>query len=128
MTKMGKMVATVGLVSALAAALSACSTQSDPDEIGVCIDPKTELRLADDACDPDGNDRDSSVWFFYHSSGGYSAPPIGQKVVKSQGSLKPTSMNYSRGGVPTNGSVISKSTISRGGFGAGGVKGGSSGG
>lgn len=64
MTKMGKMVATVGLVSALAAALSACSTQSDPDEIGVCIDPKTELRLADDACDPDGNDRDSSVWFF----------------------------------------------------------------
>ena len=127
MARMGKMVSTVGLVAAVAAALSACSS-SEPDEIGVCIDPKTEMRLADDQCDADGNDRASSVWFFYHSSGGYSAPPIGQKVTKSHGNLKPTSSNYSRGGVPASGSVISKSTISRGGFGAGAVKGGSSGG
>jgi hypothetical protein len=125
--KMGRMVATVGLVSAVAATLSACSVSSDPDEIGVCHHPVTMERIDDDKCDPDGNDRNGAIWFYYSANNGHSAPPVGQKVTKSHGSYKPTSSNYQRGGVPSSGSVISKSTISRGGFGAGGVKGSSGG-
>lgn len=127
MAKMGKMVATVGLVAAVAAALSGCAMEDAPDEVGVCIDPKTEMRLDDDKCDRDGNDREGSVWFFYNTSHGHSSPPVGQKVNRSHGTMKPTTTSFTRGGVPTTGSVISKSAISRGGFGTGvsGTKGGS---
>lgn len=130
----GSMVSTVGLVSALAIALSACSVSpSEADEIGVCVDPKTEQRIDDDKCS-DGSDGwesdDGSVWFWYSTSSGYNAPPVGQKVSKSHGySGAPKSSAYARGGVPTSGSTISKSSISRGGFGTGSAgKGSSSGG
>ena len=131
MAKMGKMVATVGLVSAVAAVLSACAVSADEaDEIGVCIDPNTNTRIDDDKCvdGSEGWDGDgSSVWFWYSTTSGHSAPPLGHKVNTSHGySGAPKATYYARGGVPHNGSVINKATISRGGFG-GASKGGSSG-
>lgn len=133
MTKQGTMVNTVGLVSALALALAACTVApSEADEIGVCIDPKTEERVEDDRC-TDGSEgwesSDGSVWFWYSTSSGHSAPPVGQKVTKSHGYTgQPKSSYYSRGGVPKAGSTISKSTIARGGFGSGSAGKGSAGG
>lgn len=118
------MVQTVGLVSALAVILAGCSVApSEADEIGVCVNPRTEERIEDDRC-PDGTDgwesEDGSVWFWYSTSSGHTAPPIGQKVTKSNGYTgSPKTSYYSRGGVPNTGSTISKSTIARGGFGSG---------
>lgn len=115
---------TVGLVSALALVISGCSVSpTEADEIGVCIDPKADLRVSDDKCS-DGSEGwesdDGSVWFWYSTSSGHNAPPVGQKVSKSHGYAgQPKSSYYARGGVPTSGSTISKSTISRGGFGTG---------
>jgi len=132
MSKQGTMVNTVGLVSALAIVLAGCSVApSEADEIGVCIDPKTEQRIDDDNCS-DGSEGwesdNGSVWFWYSTNSGHSAPPVGQKVTRSHGySGAPKSSYYSRGGVPTSGSTISKSAISRGGFGSGSAGKGSSG-
>ena len=120
----GKMTHTIPLVSALAFVLAGCTvSQAEADEIGVCIDPKTETRIDDDKCS-DGSEgwesNDGSVWFWYSTSSGYNAPPVGQKVTPSHGySGSPKTSAYSRGGVPTSGSTISKSTIARGGFGSG---------
>jgi hypothetical protein len=133
MTKQGTMVNTVGLVAALAIVLAGCAVSpSEADEIGVCIDPKTDQRIDDDKCS-DGYEGwesdDGSVWFWYSTNSGYNAPPVGQKVLKSNGySGAPKSTSYARGGVPTSGSTISKSTISRGGFGSGTAGKGSAGG
>lgn len=124
---------TIGLVSALALVISGCTVSpSEADEIGVCIDPKTETRIDDDKCS-DGSEGwesdDGSVWFWYSTSSGHTAPPVGQKVTKSHGYTgSPKSTYYARGGVPTSGSTISKSTIARGGFGSGSAGKGSSGG
>ena len=129
----GKTCSTLGLVSALAVVLAGCSVApSEADEIGVCINPKTEERIEDDRCS-DGSEGwdsdDGSVWFWYSTSSGHSAPPIGQKINQSHGYKgAPKSTTYARGGVPNAGSVISKSTIARGGFGAGNAGKGSSGG
>lgn len=65
----GRTCATLGLVSALAVVLAACSVApSEADEIGVCIDPKTQQRIDDDKCS-DGSEGwetdDGSVWFWY---------------------------------------------------------------
>lgn len=133
MAKQGKMVHSVGLVSALALVLAGCAVSPDEaDEIGVCINPRTDERIDDDRC-TDGSEGwesdDGSVWFWYSTNSGHNAPPIGQKVTKSHGYTGgPKSSYYSRGGVPKTGSAISKSTISRGGFGVGNAGKGSSGG
>lgn len=119
-----KIPGTVGLVASLALILAGCTAApADSDEIGVCIDPKTDQRIEDDEC-PNGRNgwesENGSVWFWYSTSSGHSAPPIGQKVIRSTGySGAPTATYHSRGGVPKAGSVISKSTIARGGFGSG---------
>lgn len=129
----GSTCSTLGLVSALALVLAGCSVApSEADEIGVCINPKTEERIEDDRCS-DGSDGwesdDGSVWFWYGVNSGHSAPPVGQKVSSGHGYRgQPKATNFSRGGVPKAGSVISKSTIMRGGFGAGNAGKGSSGG
>lgn len=129
----GTKTSTIGLVSAVALVLSGCSTApADADEIGVCIDPKTEQRIDDDKC-TDGSEgwesSDGSVWFWYATSSGHNAPPIGQKVSKSHGYTgQPKAPYFARGGVPATGSVISKSTIARGGFGTGTAGKGSAGG
>lgn len=131
--KQGKMVNTVGLVSALALALSGCTVSpAEADEIGVCINPKTEERIDDNRC-TDGSEgwesEDGSVWFWYSTSSGHTAPPVGQKVTRSHGYTgTPKSSYYARGGVPKAGSSISKSTIARGGFGSGSAGKGSAGG
>lgn len=115
---------TVGLVSALALVISGCTVApAEADEIGVCINPKTEERVDDDQCS-DGSEGwesdNGSVWFWYATNSGHSAPPIGQRVTSSHGHVgAPKSSFYSRGGVPKAGSTISKSTIARGGFGSG---------
>lgn len=120
----GSMRSTIGLVSSLAVVLAGCSVApSEADEIGVCINPKTEERIEDDRCS-DGSEGwesdDGSVWFWYGANSGHSAPPVGQRVSSTHGYVgTPKSSSYSRGGVPKTGSVISKSTIARGGFGAG---------
>lgn len=115
---------TLGLVTALALVLSGCGVApSDADEIGVCIDPRTDQRIDDDKCS-DGSEGwesdDGSVWFWYSTSSGHNAPPVGQKITRGNGYVgAPKSSAYARGGVPTSGSTISKSTIARGGFGSG---------
>jgi hypothetical protein len=129
----GSTCSTIGLVSSLALVLAGCSVApAEADEIGVCINPKTEERIEDDRCS-DGSDGwesdDGSVWFWYGINSGHTAPPVGQKVNVSHGHKGgPGTMNHARGGVPKAGSTISKSTIARGGFGAGNAGKGSSGG
>lgn len=129
----GATCSTLGLVSALAVVLAGCSVApSEADDIGVCVD-KNDTRVEDDKCTDGSDDNwtsdDGSVWFWYSTSSTHTAPPVGQKVTPSQGYKgAPKATSYARGGVPTAGSSISKSTIARGGFGAGNAGKGSAGG
>lgn len=133
-SKQGRMKpGSVGLVAALALVISGCSVPpAEADEIGVCINPKTQERIEDDRCS-DGSESwesdDGSVWFWYSTTSGHNAPPVGQKVTPSHGYTgAPGKSYYARGGVPKAGSQISKDTIQRGGFGSGSAGKGSSGG
>lgn len=83
------------LVAAMTAAgLTACGMAdaedgAEPDQLGVCVDPNTELRVDDDLCgDYDDDGHSSSGFFFLWMSTGssHSVPAVGSKVPVAAGS------------------------------------------
>jgi hypothetical protein len=95
------------------------------DYVAVCTDPRSGDRVDDDKCgnapqdfhgEPSPNT--SFLWFYMTTSGGHSAPPVGQRIdgIGSYTTPKPSTASappaIQRGGVPSTGGPIT-----RGGFG-----------
>lgn len=144
-TLLGRMPRLV-LIPALAALLAGCGdmfaddSAGDADYAAVCTDPRTEMRVDDAQCagapeqyaGSNGLDSGSSfVWFYMPTGGGYSAPPVGQRVTAGSGQYTtPTAPGGGKapvvarsGAVPSGGGAVQ-----RGGLGVGGAKAGGSGG
>lgn len=104
-------------------------TPDTPEYVTMCMDPRTDERVADDKC-PLGDDGEpvpggTFAMFFVSTSSGYTAPPVGSRIHRPSGTLsKPVGVSTIHyGKVPAAGG-----TISRGGFGVPGGRAGSSGG
>lgn len=101
------------------AGLTACgSSNDDPDYAAVCVNPRTEERLSDDACDRD----DSSflpyaVFWYMAMNSGRSYPAVGGHVNRSY--FRTTAPKSYTTGLPTKGgsSVKSWGSSKYGGFG-----------
>lgn len=129
----------LGVTAVMAASsLAACGDRDEPEYAGVCVDPRTQVRLEDEQCrclDPEtgewddddqdcrrrGSDRTNVGWYFIPY--GVIAAGVGQRVAGG-GFSPPQNRGYSAGGVPRAGGTVSRSsvkggtTISRGGFGS----------
>lgn len=121
------------LVPALAMLLTACGDgfgdqSDDPEYVAVCTDPRTNTRVDDSQCDhapqdytgTSGLDTSSSfMWWYLPTTGGYTAPPVGQRVTAgtytapraASGGRAPVVARS--GAVPAGGGAVV-----RGGFGA----------
>ena len=112
----------LALTALLAASLTGCGEEEDPDNYAICVDPQTEQRVDDDLCDDDGS-RGGGFAFFYFggiSSGrSYTVPAVGQSYVGSGGTTtRPPGVTQTRGISPSGGLVAKgSSAVSRGGFG-----------
>jgi hypothetical protein len=120
---------TLGLTALVAASLTGCSSDDQPDYAAICVDPQTEQRTDDGNCKDDREYHGSGAgffWFYMATRGGGLVPPIGGRYNTAQGSFTTPagSPTIKRGGLDTKGGDIGK--ISRGGFGKAGK--GSSGG
>jgi hypothetical protein len=113
------------ITAMLAASLSACSSEPDPNNVAICVDPQTQQRVDDSQC---GGDYDHHIYggsgigsgFFWYFVGRHSVfPPIGGYYGGSGGSfLRPSSIGGTYRGSARGG------TVARGGFG-GSARGGS---
>ncbi|MDX6250616.1 MAG: hypothetical protein QOF10_3976 [Kribbellaceae bacterium] len=126
---------TLGLTALVAASLSGCSNDDQPDYAAICVDPQTEQRTDDGNCKDDREYHGSGAgffWFYMATRGGGLVPPIGGRYNTAGGSYTIPSQRpggtgsptIKRGGLDTKGGDIG--TITRGGFGKSGK--GSSGG
>ena len=112
----------LGIMPLLATGLTGCGGDNDEqefDNVAVCVDPRTEQRLDDSACDDD-DDRGGGGGFAWYYFGGinsgrtYVAPAVGQRV--GGGTFtKPSVGSTKLGGVAKSGG-----SVARGGFGGGG--------
>ncbi|GMA20202.1 hypothetical protein GCM10025862_22230 [Arsenicicoccus piscis] len=131
----GRRSATVVLgVTALVAGLLTGCGAAEPDYAGVCLDPQTGKRVADQQCD-DGTQTQThrtgvgGMWYFLPF--GRIAPAIGQRATGGSFSTPPDGHSYVKGGVPSTGGTVSAASVkggtkvSRGGFGGSGGKAGS---
>ncbi|MEV0799330.1 hypothetical protein AB0I34_16680 [Kribbella sp. NPDC050281] len=121
---------TLGLTALVAASLTGCSNNSQPDYAAICVDPQTQTRSDDENCKDDREYHGSGAgffWFYMATRGGGLVPPIGGRYNAAQGTYtipRTGSPTIKRGGVDKKGGDIG--TITRGGFGKSGK--GSSGG
>jgi hypothetical protein len=121
---------TLGLTALVAASLTGCSNNNQPDYAAICVDPQTQTRSDDENCKDDREYHGSGAgffWFYMATRGGGLVPPIGGRYNAAQGTYtvpRTGSPTIKRGGVDKKGGDIG--TITRGGFGKSGK--GSSGG
>lgn len=84
---MKKTLVAVATAIALLFGTAACgdmSASGEPDYMGVCVDPNTETRLDDDACDDDESEfLTYAVLWYLASNSGHAYPGVGHKVNKS---------------------------------------------
>lgn len=143
-TMLGRM-PQLALIPALALVLTSCGlpgvTGDDPDAdyVAVCTDPATSARVDDDRCNGaptnyTGIARTDSastyMWYYLPTDGGYSAPPVGQRVTRGQYTApRPAAAGGSvpkvarSGSVPTGGGAVVRGGL---GVSAGGGKSGGS--
>jgi hypothetical protein len=121
---------TLGLTALVAASLTGCSNNNQPDYAAICVDPQTQTRSDDENCKDDREYHGSGAgffWFYMATRGGGLVPPIGGRYNAAQGTYtipRTGSPTIKRGGIDKKGGDIG--TITRGGFGKSGK--GSSGG
>lgn len=107
----------VGAAALVAASLTSCSPSPKYDGAAVCVDQATNKRLPDRDC----NDGHRSGGYYgggypgwYYLGGNRSAAPVGGLV--SGGSYSPPAGgNYLKGGVSPSGGTVSRSTVSKSG-------------
>lgn len=136
----------IGAVSALAIALTGCSSdeetqETDADYAQVCVDEQTQERVEDKECEDTSHSHSSHAWmwmpFFLNNNRANTIPAVGDKISANQQATKrnpqekdensTSTVVGSRGGTVSksdNGKTTVKSGTSRGGFGS---KGGGSG-
>jgi hypothetical protein len=121
---------TLGLTALMAASLTGCASEEQPDYAAICVDPQTQTRAEDDNCTDEREYHGSGAgffWFYMATRGGGFVPPIGGSYNAGSGTYtvpRAGSPTVKRGGLDTRGGDIG--TITRGGFGKAGK--GSSGG
>lgn len=106
----------LGVTAVVAASLTGCSPAAD--NRAICVDPKTELRVADDKCDEDDDDYrgSGSGHYWYYLRSGTRAPAVGSSYATGTGTGTYDSTRLD--GTTTKGGVSSDGgTVSRGGFG-----------
>lgn len=116
---------TIGVTALVAAGISGCAPQYEENAQGICVDPKTELRVDDNLCDDDGGTSGRGyVWYYVGS--GHRAPAVGSPYKAAPGSFT-TPRSYTRGGTHYDGGTTARSgtsddgsTVTRGGFGGSG--------
>lgn len=101
------------VIPMIAMSFAACGAQQD-EYVGVCVDPNTEQRLDDDACDDDESEflTYAVVWYMLANSS-RSYPAVGGHVTKSYfRTTKPkgASIHY---GLPKEGGTSVKSYSSK---------------
>lgn len=129
------------LIPALALVLTGCDAMTEQDEsendyVAVCTD-KDGNRVEDNQCNgaSEQHDRDDHdggggfLWFYMATSGGHTAPPVGQRVTSSTGSYRTPAPVSGRTPVVARGGSVPAAggAITRGGFGASGAKSGGGG-
>jgi len=121
---------TLGLTALVAASLTGCAGNNQPDYAAICVDPQTQTRTDDDNCKDEREYHGSGAgffWFYMATRGGGLVPPIGGRYNVAQGTYtvpRTGTPTIKRGGLDKKGGDIG--TITRGGFGKSGK--GSSGG
>lgn len=101
---------TIGVTALVAAGITGCSPQYDANR-GICVDPVTERRVADERCDDDGRSGGHYLWYYVRS--GHAAPAVGSPYKAAPGTFskqRPTA-GTRHGGSDDGGHVT------RGGFG-----------
>lgn len=104
-------------------------TPQEYDYVAMCTDSRTGNRVEDDQCGTapqefSGGTEPSFLWFYVPTSGGYTAPPVGQRIAGTAGSY--TTPKAGKGGAPAiqrGGAPRSGGAITRGGFGSSGKAG-----
>jgi hypothetical protein len=90
-------------VVAVALAVTGCGGEPEPEEWqGICIDPRTELRLDDDACE-----RDGGIYHVVFFPAGMFAPAVGKKASGYRTAV-PAGATYRRSGAPTGGGTVAR--------------------
>ena len=93
----------LSITTGMALVLSGCGSSdeaSDDTYQAVCVDRATNIRMDDNQCDDDGDDRGGYGWYYYPMYHSY--PAYGSSV--SGGSYaKPRSGNYVLGGASRTG-------------------------
>ena len=94
--------------------LAACSQPAQaPDYAGVCMDQKTQQRLADDRCDDSGGHyhHPGVGWVFF--ARGRNVPAVGQKMT-GYSTAVPKNLTYSKGSYSPTGGKVGADTIKEG--------------
>lgn len=119
----------LGLTALVAASLTGCATEEEPDYAAICVDPQTNVRVDDDQCDDDSEYHGAGggfFWFYMATASNNRIPAVGDSFGRSSGSYKLSSLagssgsrvSVQRGGLPTAGSSSMKSYVRSGGFGS----------
>jgi hypothetical protein len=117
---------TLGLTALVAASLTGCARDEQPDYAAICVDPQTQTRTDDGNCKDDREYHGSGAgffWFYMATRAGGLVPPIGGRYNVAQGTYTVPrtasggtgSPTIKRGGLDKKGGDIGK--ITRGGFG-----------
>lgn len=103
-----KIIATIATLPLLFAGLTACADTSEPEYAAVCVDPNTDERLEDDACE-DGDDdylAYAVLWYMALNSG-HAYPAVGEEVDDDHFKRKlPKGKKYVLGLPKTGGSSV----------------------
>lgn len=120
----------LGLTALVAASLTGCAMEEEPDYAAICVDPDTGARVDDDQCDDDveytGGGGSGFFWFYMATSSNHRIPAVGQTFDSSSGSYRLSSLagssgsrvSVQRGGLPTAGASSMSSYVRSGGFGS----------
>ena len=113
----------LALTALLAASLTGCGGDEDPDNYAICVDPDTQQRVDDDRCDDGGSGGGGGfAWLYFGGINGgrsYPVPPVGGSYTGSGGTLTKPTGTTRLGGISKSGGEVFKgsSSVSRGGFG-----------
>lgn len=124
----GPVLKLVPFIGASILALSACDVPSEePEYVGVCVHPVTEVRLDDDACgdyDDEGHASHSGGMFVWVShTSNVPLAPVGSKQITSNTARTLPAGKLAAKGVDKAGATSVKSQVQRGGLGIKGVSG-----
>lgn len=109
-------VAWILALSVFATSLTACGEVSPQQDeyVAVCVDPNTEQRLEDDACEQGDSDflTYAVLWYMLANSN-HSYPAVGSHVTKSHFKTSKPKNAHVRTGLPTKGGTSVKTYVDK---------------